>query len=52
MLCPVKRSQALALMPAGIKETTAAAADRNGSHGEDGLLREGRRDFPRVTGEI
>lgn len=49
MLC--KTIPGLALMPAGIKEA-AAAADQNGSHVEDGVLREGRRDFPRVTGEI
>lgn len=49
--CFVKRSQVLALTPAGIKEA-ATAADQNGSHIEDGVLREGWRDFPRVTGEI
>lgn len=39
-------------MPAGIKEATAAAADQSGSHVKDGVLVEGRRDFPCVTGEI
>lgn len=38
--CSVKQSQFLSLMSAGFKETATAAADQNGSHVKDGVLRE------------